>query len=151
MKAVVAAFNQEKALVGAFSVITNLRLQLFEALVETVEIILLVLASHLSCVGWTKMSCPCEAAERMCRHEAAFWKCTAWSCNKIFTESDYGDKLNKEPGPRSYEVSPSLDQMYLPALMLLYRIIFGNLYIPVKSSLSMLCLCLFLSVAWTWV
>ena len=35
MKAVVAAFNQEKALVGAFSVITNLRMQLFEALVVT--------------------------------------------------------------------------------------------------------------------
>ena len=35
MKAVVAAFNQEKALVGAFSVITNLRMELFEALVIT--------------------------------------------------------------------------------------------------------------------
>ena len=33
MKAVVAAFNQEKVLVGAFSVITNLRMELFEALV----------------------------------------------------------------------------------------------------------------------
>ena len=33
MKAVVAAFNQEKALVGAFSVITNLRMKIFEALV----------------------------------------------------------------------------------------------------------------------
>ena len=32
MKVVVAAFNQEKALVGAFSVITNLRIELFEAL-----------------------------------------------------------------------------------------------------------------------
>ena len=32
MKAVVAAFNQEKALVGAFSMITNLRMELFEAL-----------------------------------------------------------------------------------------------------------------------
>ena len=32
MKAVVAAFNQEKALVGAFSVSTNLRMELFEAL-----------------------------------------------------------------------------------------------------------------------
>ena len=32
MEAVVAAFNQEKALVGAFSVITNLRMKLFEAL-----------------------------------------------------------------------------------------------------------------------
>ena len=29
---VVAAFNQEKALVGAFSVITNLRMELFQAL-----------------------------------------------------------------------------------------------------------------------
>ena len=34
MKAVLAAFNQEKALVGAFSVITNLRMELFEAQVE---------------------------------------------------------------------------------------------------------------------
>ena len=34
MKAVVAAFNQEKALVGAFSVITNLRMELFEALIN---------------------------------------------------------------------------------------------------------------------
>ena len=34
MKAVLAAFNQEKALVGAFSVITNLRMELFEALVS---------------------------------------------------------------------------------------------------------------------
>ena len=33
MKVVVAAFNQEKALVGAFFVITNLRMELFEALV----------------------------------------------------------------------------------------------------------------------
>ena len=33
MKAVVAAFNKEKALVGAFSMITNLWMDLFEALV----------------------------------------------------------------------------------------------------------------------
>ena len=36
MKAAVAAFNQEKALVGAFSVNTNFRMDLFEALVEKV-------------------------------------------------------------------------------------------------------------------
>ena len=36
MKAVVAAFNQEKALVGAFSVITNLRMELFQALFSAV-------------------------------------------------------------------------------------------------------------------
>ena len=33
MKAVLATFNQEKALEGAFSMITNLRMELFEALV----------------------------------------------------------------------------------------------------------------------
>ena len=37
MKALVGAFNQEKALVGAFSVITNLRMELFQALVWTVQ------------------------------------------------------------------------------------------------------------------
>ena len=36
MKVVVGAFNQEKALVGAFSVITNLRMDLFQALVLSV-------------------------------------------------------------------------------------------------------------------
>ena len=36
VKAVVAAFNQEKALVGAFSVITNLQMELFEALIINV-------------------------------------------------------------------------------------------------------------------
>ena len=38
MKAVVAAFNQEKALVGAFSVITNLRMELFQALALTLDV-----------------------------------------------------------------------------------------------------------------
>ena len=36
MKAVLAAFNQEKALVGAFSVITNLWMELFQTLVVRV-------------------------------------------------------------------------------------------------------------------
>ena len=35
VKAVVAAFNQVKALVGAFSMITNLQMDFFEALLET--------------------------------------------------------------------------------------------------------------------
>ena len=39
MKVVVAAFNQEKALVGAFSVITNLRMELFEALASMVTVV----------------------------------------------------------------------------------------------------------------
>ena len=41
MKAVVAAFNQEKALEGAFSVITNLRMELFGALASSDALILL--------------------------------------------------------------------------------------------------------------
>ena len=40
VKAVVAAFNQEKALVGAFSVITNLRIELFEAVVSLCDLVL---------------------------------------------------------------------------------------------------------------
>ena len=35
VKVVVATFNQEKALVGAFSVIANLRMDLFQALVSS--------------------------------------------------------------------------------------------------------------------
>ena len=46
MKAVVAAFNQEKALVGAFSVITNLRMELFQALLHMVPP-----RSSLSCLA----------------------------------------------------------------------------------------------------
>ena len=34
MKAVVVAFNQKKALVGAFSVLTNLRMELLQAALE---------------------------------------------------------------------------------------------------------------------
>ena len=40
MKAVVAAFNQEKALVGAFSVITTLRMELFVALVPVPHLVI---------------------------------------------------------------------------------------------------------------
>ena len=36
VKALVGALNQQKALVGAFSVITNLRMDLFGALVDIV-------------------------------------------------------------------------------------------------------------------
>ena len=49
MKAVVADFNQEKALVGTFSVITNLRMDLFEALVrEQVILVILLISKRLA-------------------------------------------------------------------------------------------------------
>ena len=46
MKAVVAAFNQEKALVGAFSVIMNLRMEFFEALISSLTRYLSLLVNH---------------------------------------------------------------------------------------------------------
>ena len=53
MKAVVAAFNQEKALVGAFSVITNLRMDLFEAL------------AHMQQDAWTPVQAGTRAFVRL--------------------------------------------------------------------------------------
>ena len=47
MKAVVAAFNQEKAIVGAFSVITNLRMELFEALEQVDREVMLACVMEL--------------------------------------------------------------------------------------------------------
>ena len=45
MKAVVAAFNQEKALVGAFSVITNIRMELIDT----------ITGLHLGpCLAWSR-------------------------------------------------------------------------------------------------
>ena len=43
MKAVVATFNQEKALVGAFSVITNLRMELFQELMTELTTVMVVM------------------------------------------------------------------------------------------------------------
>ena len=59
MKAVVAAFNQEKALVGAFSVITNLRMELFEALVSDATV------------------------HRVAQDEVALWLVVGWEFNLI--------------------------------------------------------------------
>ena len=60
MKAVVAALNQEKVLVGAFSVITNLRMELFEAL----ELRLLGTGDLVTALlsGWSTAARPYPAA-----------------------------------------------------------------------------------------
>ena len=47
MKAVVAAFNQEKALEGAFSVLTNLWMELFQALLWRHVAVALVKAADI--------------------------------------------------------------------------------------------------------
>ena len=58
MKAVVAAFNQEKALVGAFSVITNLRMELLEALLECDEMLCLQDCVVIRADGlWNDVTC----------------------------------------------------------------------------------------------
>ena len=44
---VVAAFNQVKALVGAFSVITNLRMELFEALIVIIYFVVQVQCARI--------------------------------------------------------------------------------------------------------
>ena len=46
MKAVVAAFNQEKAPVGAFFVSTNLWMELFQALLQTAHLVLVLHVGH---------------------------------------------------------------------------------------------------------
>ena len=68
MKAVVAAFNQEKALVGAFSVITNLRMELLQALVASSDSIHRVCKYVPEpCVVWVQ--CQCVAVQCVIRRD----------------------------------------------------------------------------------
>ena len=60
MKAVVGAFNQEKALVGAFSVITNLRMELFEALHGTHQRTAVTDVTRWSGFDYTMCSIHCD-------------------------------------------------------------------------------------------
>ena len=82
MKAVVAAFNQEKALVGAFSVITNLRMELFEALLAT---------AHLS---------------QMMTHKSSSINCAfkwnvLWRLQKVTIEDVEDEEPDVSPAPLS--------------------------------------------------
>ena len=59
MSALVGAFNQEKALVGTFSVITNLRMELFQAVVQDLELATSLLLAALqqteAAVPWAQI------------------------------------------------------------------------------------------------
>ena len=72
MKAIVAAFNQEKALVGAFSVITNLQMDIFEALVFTCSqsdvymMIHMVMWCESSQKGWSTQSTVMKRTVHLC-------------------------------------------------------------------------------------
>ena len=70
MKEVVAAFNQEKALVGAFSVITTLRMQ-FGCNFLRVSSVSTVLGSGLCCVTELLVAVPGrgEPPHRVTRHQ----------------------------------------------------------------------------------
>ena len=56
----IVSFNQEKAIVGAFSVITNLRMDLFEALVltltcsNTASLVGIALVLNICCISLTR-------------------------------------------------------------------------------------------------
>ena len=68
MNAIVATFNHEKVLVGAFSVITNLRMELFEALVMTFAV---NETDELRVCVWPRTAAP--AAEKMARKVVVCW------------------------------------------------------------------------------
>ena len=51
MKVVIAAFNQEKALVGTFSLITNLQMKLFGALMNKLHTIMSAFGLIVQCRG----------------------------------------------------------------------------------------------------
>ena len=63
MKAVVASFNQEKALVGAFSVITNLRKEHIEALIQRLLLLLQTMENAI-----TEQSGAAETEQGNIRH-----------------------------------------------------------------------------------
>ena len=79
MKAVVAAFNQEKALVGAFSVITNLRMELFEALVVMM----------CCCQGFNRIA---AIALLFLDEEEAFW-CLLYILEVLLPETYYKKQM----------------------------------------------------------
>ena len=73
VKAVVPAFNQEKVLVGAFSVITNIRMELFEALLET-----------------SKVTVPLSSTQDQLQHSATTRLMRLDGTQRIFSISDNG-------------------------------------------------------------
>ena len=73
MKALVGAFNQEKALVGAFSVITNLRMELFGALVPSAVRTKLLIVFIVQC----------HCHIQHLRSEMQNWKCKSIHFGKI--------------------------------------------------------------------
>ena len=87
MKAVVATFNQEKALVGAFSVITNLRKELFQALMLAVIRLIRHHLHHLQplieSLAWTtKIYSLIQTAEEVCTQ-------MLFSTNNITSDGGY--------------------------------------------------------------
>ena len=95
MKALVGAFNQEKALVGAFSVITNLRMDIFEALAW---LLLLLLLRVRVCVG--KMGCWRKAAAEGNLMGGLRWRAATCSgeWEPVSSESGRGAEHNSRAG-----------------------------------------------------
>ena len=92
MKAVVAAFKQEKALVGAFSVITNLRMELFEALAATPR---QAVADNLH--GGKHSQFPLLALCHAILHEVDNLICKMWG-QFLWRDDDSNDEVKMQNG-----------------------------------------------------
>ena len=82
MKALVGAFNQEKALVGAFSVIANLPMDFFQALIANVSCVQASRATECGCEckgGCVPDSCPCALGQVECEVDREGFPCTCSS------------------------------------------------------------------------
>ena len=100
---VVAAFNQEKALVGAFSVITNLRMELFQALVFTNQRLLRLLLSN------------CKPGPDQLSH--AQQPATLSGISKHTTQKHFHGALNFQPSPVSFHAFTELNLQCRQTLM----------------------------------
>ena len=106
MKAVVAAFNQEKAQVGAFSVITNLRMELFEALVVRVRVML------TPAQDWPRVEDPSIIAP-------FYSRCKIGELNGNEGDDGLDEHANKKPGVYFRSVGKS-HFMFYPASIEFY-------------------------------
>ena len=97
MKAVVAAFNQEKALVGAFSVITNLRMDFFEALTAMSTMLMPLRPGRC-------LPAPAPAAQRTTWPELSTAAVTE-ADSATLTSSDRGSRADTGAGGAAEEAS----------------------------------------------
>ena len=102
MKAVVDAFNQEKALVGAFSVITNLRMELLQALISRLNVTLV-----LTITGGV-LSLVLDLGFALC-HRAKNGGAWNWDGTVLHMKSE--ESKEEIPGPEEAQVDTQLQSL----------------------------------------